>query len=75
VQGITFTVPVVYSAKATEGEERTRVCDAYRSSDGKTFEFKMPVDECTVTFEEAAPPHRQHRLSTYGFQQFRAGEF
>jgi hypothetical protein len=75
VQGITFTAPVTYSTRSTIGEERTRECDTFKTTDGKTFEFRTPIDECTVTFEEKAPPYRQHRLSTYGFEQFRAGEF
>lgn len=38
---------------------------------GKVFEFNMSRGYCTFTFVEVQPPHRRHRLETYGYEEFR----
>jgi len=43
-------------------------CKMQPSKDGQTFRYEMPRKECVFNFMEKAAPHREHRLTTFGYE-------
>ena len=36
---------------------------------GRKFEFQLPEGKCVYLFVEKSEPHREHRLTTFGYEQ------
>jgi hypothetical protein len=64
-QRIEFPVPVVVEALAG--------CPALAAADRKSFEFQLGRGKCLYRFREIAEPHRDARLTTFGYESIRIG--
>lgn len=58
-QGIKFEVDVL--------TDPDKECDLPNKR-GKYFEFPIPKGKCVYLFIEVNPPHREHRLVTFGYE-------
>jgi hypothetical protein len=61
VQEIEFESPVVFSPPTN--------CSKNISGNDRSFRFEMSPRECVYNFIERAEPHREHRLTSIGYEQ------
>lgn len=67
LQAIEFDVEVVFSPEAQTIEFCKNI--KFTTKDNKEFIYEIPRRECVYNFMEKNEPHREHRLTTIGFEQ------